>query len=247
MAKQYAAEQASSGTKKLLLSKLYTDAPVRTEPEEPQKIITAGLAEARPVKDYPDTFFGRALRVFRGEFKTLLKCMLFFLPFAAAFIVIFAWFADYFEKLTLDGIYNFMGGIGVGYPGGGDSLSESVGRLFWDVKEPVLLMLGATLIFGSLGLAGNFYCAKRSYFQDYYSKTAKTFWMGFVKYWWMFLIGYGSSSYRVRNGHVAYISAQTADAGHRRRGGILRRRVQLGVRRAAYAHTHGNDVAVYCL
>lgn len=188
MANQYAAEQAPSGTKKLLLGRLYTDAPVRTEPEEPQKIITAGLAEARPVKDYPDTFFGRALKVFRGEFKTLLKSMLFFIPFAAAFIVIFAWFADYFEKLTLGGIYNFMGGIGIGYPGGGDSLAESVGRLFWDVKEPVLLMLGATLIFGSLGLAGNFYCAKRSYFQDYYSKTNKTFWMGFAKYWWMFLI-----------------------------------------------------------
>ncbi len=49
-------------------------------------------------------------------------------------------------------------------------------------------MIGATLIFGSLGLSGNVYCAKRSYFQNYYSKTVKTYWMGFAKYWWMFLI-----------------------------------------------------------
>ena len=88
----------------------------------------------------------------------------------------------------LGGVYNFMGNIGIGFPGGGDSLSESVSRLIWEVREPVVLMLGATLIFGSLGLAGNFYCAKRSYFQNYYSKTVSTYWYGFARYWWKFLI-----------------------------------------------------------
>ena len=186
MANQYAKNPAPA--KKLLLGGLYTDAAVRVEPEEPQKIIAAGMAEARPVKEYPDTFFGRGFQVLRGEFKTLIKSILFFIPFTLPFIVIFAWFSDYFENLILGGVYNFMGDIGIGFPGGGDSLAESIGRLFWDVKEPVFLMLGATLIIGSLGLAGNFYCAKRSYFQNYYSKTIKTYWMGFAKYWWMFLL-----------------------------------------------------------
>jgi len=188
MANQNTAPVKAQTPKKLLLAGLYTDAPVRVEPEEPQKILVAGLAEARPKKDYPDTFFGRAFKVFRGEFMTLLKSSIFFILFTLPFIVIFAWFAGYFENLMLSGIYNFMGDIGIGYPGGGDSLTESVARLYWEVKEPVILMLGATLIFGSLGLSGNFYCAKRSYFQDYYSKTVKTFWMGFAKYWWQFLI-----------------------------------------------------------
>jgi len=187
MANQTATKNSPTA-KKLLLGSLYTDAPVRVEPEEPQKVLVAGLAEARPVKDYPDTFFGRAFKVFRGEFMTLLKSSLFFVLFTVPFIVIFAWFAGFFENLTLGGVYNFMGDIGVGFPGGGDSLAESVARLYWEVKEPVLLMLGATLIIGSLGLAGNFYCAKRSYFQNYYSKTIKTFWMGFARYWWMFLV-----------------------------------------------------------
>ena len=185
MANQYAKNPAP--TKKLLLGGLYTDAAVRVEPEEPQKIIAAGMAKARPVKEYPDTFFGRAFQVLRGEFKTLIKSILFFIPFTLPFIVIFAWFANYFEDMILGGVYNFMGDIGIGFPGGGDSLPESIGRLFWDVKEPVFLMLGAALIIGSLGLAGNFYCAKRSYFQNYYSKTIKTYWMGFAKYWWKFL------------------------------------------------------------
>ena len=187
MANQTATKNSPTA-KKLLLGSLYTDAPVRVEPEEPQKVLVAGLAEARPVKDYPDTFFGRAFKVFRGEFMTLLKSSLFFVLFTLPFIVIFAWFAGFFENLTLGGVYNFMGDIGVGFPGGGDSLAESVARLYWEVKEPILLMLGATLIIGSLGLAGNFYCAKRSYFQNYYSKTIKTFWMGFARYWWMFLV-----------------------------------------------------------
>lgn len=188
MANQTTAPTRARAPKKLLLASLYTDAPVRTEPEEPQKILVAGLAEARPVKDYPDTFFGRAMKVFRGEFSTLFKSSLFFILFTVPFIVLLAWFASYFEDLVLGGSYNFMGNVGIGFPGGGDSLSESVARLIWEVKEPIILMLGAALIFGSIGLSGNFYCAKRSYFQNYYSKTVKTYWYGVGKYWWQFLI-----------------------------------------------------------
>ena len=188
MANQNPAQTRARAPKKLLLASLYTDAPVRTEPEEPQKILVAGLAEARPVKDYPDTFFGRAFKVLRGEFSTLFKSSLFFILFTAPFIVLLAWFASYFEDLVLGGSYNFMGNVGIGFPGGGDSLSESVARLIWEVKEPIILMLGASLIFGSIGLSGNFYCAKRSYFQNYYSKTVKTYWYGVGKYWWKFLI-----------------------------------------------------------
>lgn len=188
MANKSAKNTSPTSVKKLLLGGLYTDASVRIEPEEPPKIIAAGLAEARPVKEYPDSFFGRAFQILRGEFRTLLKSVLFLIPFTLPFLVIFAWFSGYFEGLVLGGAYNFMGDIGIGFPGGGDSLASSIGRLFWDVKEPLLLMLGATLIIGSLGLAGNFYCAKRSYFQNYYSKTVKTYWMGFAKYWWMYLV-----------------------------------------------------------
>lgn len=174
--------------KKLLLAKLFTDAPVRTEPKEPQKILVAGLAEAQPVKDYPDTFFGRAASVFRGEFSTLLKSSVFFILFTLPFVIILAWFAGYFENMVLGGTYNFMGNVGIGFPGGGDDISRSVADLIWNVKVPVIGMLAATLVFGSLGLSGLFYCAKRSYFQNFYKQTIRTFWMGFAKYWWKFLV-----------------------------------------------------------
>ena len=174
--------------KKLLLGKLFTDAPVRKEPEEPQKVLVAGLAEARPVKEYPDSFMARAAAVMRGEFATLFKATLFFLIFTVPFIVIFAWFAGYFENLAIGGTYNFMGDIGIGFPGGGDSIALSVGSLYRNVKMPVMAMYGACFLFGSLGLSGLFYCAKRSFYQDYYKNWAKTYWMGFAKYWWKFLL-----------------------------------------------------------
>ncbi len=173
---------------KLRLGKWFTDAQVKTEPEEPQKIVVAGLAEARPVKEYPDTYFGRAAAVMRGEIAMLFKSALYFLIFAAPFLVIFAWFAGYFENLTMSGEYNFMGDIGIGFPGGGDSISESVASLFLNVKMPVVAMYGTCFLFGSLGLAGLFYCAKRSYYQDYYKNFSRQFWYGFAKYWWKFLV-----------------------------------------------------------
>ncbi len=60
MANQNTAPVKQRAPKKLLLANLYTDAPVRTEPEEPQKILVAGLAEARPVKDFPYTTLFRS-------------------------------------------------------------------------------------------------------------------------------------------------------------------------------------------
>lgn len=174
--------------KKLLLAKLFTDAPVRKEPEEKQKVVVAGLVEAHPKKDYPDTFFGRAAAVMRGEMGLLFKSTLFFLLFTIPFIVIFAWFAGYFQNLTIGGTYNFMGDVGIGFPGGGDSIAVSVASLYRDVRMPVMAMYGACLLFMSLGLSGLFYCAKRSYYQDYYKNFAKTFWMGFAKYWWKFFV-----------------------------------------------------------
>lgn len=181
------------GQKKLLLSNLFTDAPVRVEPEEPQKVLVAGLAEARPKKDYPDTFFGRAFKVFKGEYGLLIKSSLFFMLFTVPFIIIVAWLSgqDFFQKLVLGEDFNFMSDIGTGLSGalgGGDSVSNVVARLYMEVKAPIFAMVAASLIFGALGASGMFYCAKRSYFQDYYSRFVRTYWMGFAKYWWKFVL-----------------------------------------------------------
>ncbi len=188
----YNNEQTARAAKprKLLLKSLFKDAQVRVEPEEPQKVLVAGLAEAKQVKQYPDTFFSRGFKVLRGEFGLLFKSSLFFILFTLPFAVILFWFAGYFENhIVFDGTYNFMGGIGVGYPfGAGDNIALSVRNLYWEVKEPVYMMLAATLIIGAIGWSGLFYAAKRSYYQDYYKKAFRTYGIGFAKHWWRFLL-----------------------------------------------------------
>lgn len=177
-------------TRKLLLGKLFTDASVKTEPEEPQKIVVAGLAEARPVKEYPDTFFGRAAAVFRGEISLLFRATLYFLIFAIPFIVLYAWFSGYFETkiVNVGGSANFMGGVGVGFPGNGNPLYRSVAAMYRNVQMPLVAMYAAGILFGSLGISGLFYCAKRSYYQNYYKNFTRQFWSGFAKYWWKFFL-----------------------------------------------------------
>ncbi len=174
--------------RKLILSNLFTDAPIRKEEREVSKVVVAGLQEAQVVKEYPDTFFGRAFAVLRGEMSLLIKSAFIFTLFTIPFIVILAWFAGYFEQLMLGGDYNFMGNIGVGFPGGGDSINVSVAELMWKVKTPVIAMLGACLVIGSFGLAGSFYCAKRSYFQNYYKHPIKMYFKGFAKYWYKYVL-----------------------------------------------------------
>lgn len=174
--------------RKLLLSKLFTDAPVRKEPAEAQKVIVAGLAEAQPQKEYPDTFFGRAWSVFRGELSLLFKASLFMVLFSLPLIILAVWFTEYFRQIYVGDNYIFMGDIGVGFPGGGDSISQSIAALIWNVKVPTVCMYAAAFIIASFGLSGIFYCAKRSYFQDVYKNPFKTYWMGFAKYWWKYVV-----------------------------------------------------------
>ncbi|MEG2274291.1 MAG: hypothetical protein RSC44_03065, partial [Clostridia bacterium] len=174
--------------RKLLLKSLFVAAPVIIEPEEPQKVVVAGLVEARIKKEYPETYFGRAWAVFRGEFQTMLKVSLFFILFTLPFVLVLAVASGYFEDFVLGGSFNFMSGIGIGYPGGGDNIGESVSKLLWDVKQPILMMLAGAGIIASIGMGGMFYATKRSYFQDLYKRITRTYFIGVSKYWWKFIL-----------------------------------------------------------
>ncbi|MCQ2602589.1 MAG: hypothetical protein MJ193_01540 [Clostridia bacterium] len=174
---------------KLLLKKWFTPVDVTVEPEEPQKVIVAGLVEAKTKKEYPEGYFNRALAVFRGEYGTLFKTTCWFLIATILCIVVLAVGGTYFEREILGETYNFMANIGVGYPGTGDSISNSVADLYWKVYEPTICMFALAMIICTFFMAGQFYAAKRSFFQDYYKKYIRTFFMGVKLYWWKFFIG----------------------------------------------------------
>ena len=188
MANQSQAAGKPAREPRFLLGKFFVDADVVAEPEEPAKIVVAGMAEARIKKEYPEGYFKKAGAVLRSNFALLLKGALWFAPAALVFILVFLVAGPFFEEYVMGGGYNFMQGVGVGLHPGGDNIAQSVATLYRDVYQPFLMMLAGAGIIAAPFIAGLFYCAKRAYYQDFYKRVTRTFFMGFAKYWWKFLI-----------------------------------------------------------
>lgn len=187
MATQY--KQPKERQPKFLLSKLFTDAEHVVEPEEKRKVVAAGMTEAAPApKAYPDTFFKRAFAVSRGEMSVLFKTTIWFLAISLLFIVGTLLGEYYLSDHLLGGDYNFMAGIGVGYPGVGDSIQESVSKLYGEVKVYIMLIALGACIIASPFLSGLMYAAKRAFFQETYKYSIRTFFLGFKKHWWKYLL-----------------------------------------------------------
>ena len=188
MANQNQAAAKPAREPRFLLGKFFVDADVVVEPEEPAKIVVAGMTEARIKKEYPEGYFKKAGAVVRSNFALLLKGSLWFAPAALVFILVFLVAAPFFESYVMGSGYNFMQGIGIGLHTGGDNIALSVATLYWDVYQPFLMMLAGAGIIALPFIAGLFYCAKRAYYQDFYKRTTRTFFMGFAKYWWKYLL-----------------------------------------------------------
>ena len=188
MATQNQAAAKPAKEPRFLLGKFFVDADVVTEPEEPAKIVVAGMAEAKIKKEYPEGYFRKAGAVVRANFSLLLKGSLWFAPAALVFILVFLVAAPFFEDYVMGSGYNFVQNLGIALHPGGDDIGASVARLYWYVYQPFLMMLAGAGIIATPFIAGLFYCAKRAYFQDHYKRITRTFFMGFAKYWWKFLL-----------------------------------------------------------
>lgn len=109
------------------------------------------------------------------------------MPAALVFILVFVVAQPFFENYVMGSGYNFNNFGVIAYPVV-DSISGATARLYWEVYQPFLMMLAGAGIIVAPFIAGLFYCAKRAYHQDFYKKVTRTFFMGFAKYWWKFLI-----------------------------------------------------------
>ena len=188
MANQNQAAAKPAREPHFLLGKYFVDADVVVEPEEPAKIVVAGMTEARIKKEYPEGYFKKAGAVVRSNFSLLLRGALWFAPAALVFMLVFLVAAPFFENYVMGSGYNFMQNVGIGLHPGGDNIARSVATLYWDVYQPFLMMLAGAGIIATPFIAGLFYCAKRAYYQDFYKRTTRTFFMGFAKYWWKYLL-----------------------------------------------------------
>lgn len=188
MATQQNNNQRLQREPKFLLSNLFTDAEVVVEPVEQAKVVVAGMTEKIEKKEYPDAYFKRAFAVFKGEYSNLFKTAIWFLLSSVLFIVGLILGRELIEKHFLGGTYNFMSGIGVGFPGGLDSISQSVSVLYGQVFQYVLLVVAGAMIIMTPFASGLFYAAKRAYYQDVYKQNIKTYFIGFKKHWWKYMI-----------------------------------------------------------
>ena len=174
---------------KFFLSKWFIDAGRVVEPQEKDKKVVAGMVEAAPAKkEYPDTYIKRTLAVLGGETGTMFKTTFMFLLMTLFFIGGVIAGDYYLQQHILGGNYNFMASIGVGYPGGGDNIAESVSVLYSTVKLYVILIGAGGCIIAAPFLSGLMYAAKRVFFQDTYKFPVKVYFHGFAKHWWKYLV-----------------------------------------------------------
>ena len=164
MANQNQAAAKPAREPHFLLGKYFVDADVVVEPEEPAKIVVAGMTEARIKKEYPEGYFKKAGAVVRSNFSLLLRGALWFAPAALVFMLVFLVAAPFFENYVMGSGYNFMQNVGIGLHPGGDNIARSVATLYWDVYQPFLMMLAGAGIIALPFIAGLFYCAKRAYY-----------------------------------------------------------------------------------
>ena len=129
MANQNQAAAKPAKEPRFLLGKYFVDADVVVEPEEPAKVVVAGMTEARIKKEYPEGYFKKAGAVVRANFSLLIKGSLWFAPAALVFMLVFLVAAPFFESYVMGDGHNFMQGIGVGLHSGGDSIALSVATL----------------------------------------------------------------------------------------------------------------------
>ncbi len=174
--------KAPKRERKFLLSNLFVDAEIRIEPEEKAKVVVAGLQEARVQKEYPERPTSRATAVLKGEYSSLIKSTFIFILATLPFILVLMVGAGYFTDFRFGDSFNFVGDLGIGYPGGGDSISQSVASLYWDVNLPIFLMCAGAGVIALVFMAGILYVAKRAYFQDFYKQYIKTFFLGIKKF-----------------------------------------------------------------
>ncbi len=116
-----------------------------------------------------------------GLLKVNLWLILYLLPLIALIIYVIPIAVD-----KVSSSYNFMGNLGVGYPGTSDSIIVAKTDMYDTVAQYLLLLIPCGVVL-SVGLAGCFNCAKKYLWGETVLPT-KDFYRGVKKYFWKFLV-----------------------------------------------------------
>ena len=139
-----------------------------------------------PKGPYPRGRVKQVFDVFRAESSPLMRNNCWFLLFALPFFFVVYWCTNYFAGLAVAG-FDFMGNIGMAYPGGADTLVQAQLAVY-DAYQFVLYLLVPAIIVTSIGMAGAFSVVKSFMWGEKIEKVTKPFFRGVKKFWWKYLI-----------------------------------------------------------
>ena len=139
-----------------------------------------------PKGPYPRGRVKQVFDVFRAESSPLMRNNCLFLLFALPFFFVVYWCTNYFAGLAVSG-FDFMGNIGMAYPGGADTLVQAQLAVY-DAYQFVLYLLVPAIIVTSIGMAGAFSVIKSFMWGEKIEKVTKPFFRGVKKFWWKYLI-----------------------------------------------------------
>lgn len=139
-----------------------------------------------PKGPYPRGRVKQVFDVFRAESSPLMRNNCWFLLFALPFFFVVYWCTNYFAGLAVSG-FDFMGNIGMAYPGGADTLVQAQLAVY-DAYQFVLYLLVPAIIVTAIGMAGAFSVIKSFMWGEKIEKVTKPFFRGVKKFWWKYLI-----------------------------------------------------------
>lgn len=135
---------------------------------------------------YPQGRAKQVFAVFGAEMNSLMRVNAWFLIFALPLFFVLYWCSNYFVTQAVSR-FNFMGNIGMAYPGGADTLQQAQVAVYNAWQYVFYLFIPAfTLTF--IGMAGAFNCLKAFMWGEKVEKVTKTFFKGVKKFWWRYLI-----------------------------------------------------------
>lgn len=142
------------------------------------------LRDEPPKGAYPGGRIKQTFAVFRAEMNSIMRVNIWFILYTLPLIALLIYVMPLMVNNMLQK-FNFMGNIGVGYPGTSDSITDAALALY-GVYKNVLWLLVPCLVVMSIGLSGLFNCCKKYMWGEKVSPT-KDFYSGVKKFWWKYL------------------------------------------------------------
>lgn len=144
------------------------------------------LRGEEPKGQYPKGRIRQVFDIFGAEMNGLMRVNVLFLLFALPLFLVLYLYTNYATNAAILG-FNFMGNIGMAYPGGSDDATQGLIAVYHAYQNVLYLTLPALVIL-SVGAAGCFNCYKKYLWGEKLEKVTKTFFLGVKNHWWKYML-----------------------------------------------------------